>query len=207
VAVVRVQFPGRESLLREPPFSDLRLLVGAVAEAIGPLTADSYAFFGHSLGAIVAFELARRFRREGVTGPAALVVSSHGAPQCPRDFPPLHEQPDEPFFRDMVVRYPGGIPDVVLREPDLVRLFAPALKADYRALFEYRYRDEPPLECPITACGGEEDREVPIAGLARWAEQTTGPFRLLTYPGSHFYIRPQGGRLLSDLSRILQTAR
>jgi surfactin synthase thioesterase subunit len=206
VAVQAVQFPGRENLLRESPISDLMLLVEAAAAAIKPVTTFPYAFFGHSLGALVAFELVRKFRREGVTAPSALVVSAHGAPQCPRDYPPLYQQPDERFLRAMALRYPGGIPDAFLRDPELVRLFSRTLRADYRALAEYRYRDDSPLPCPITACGGEEDNHVPLAALARWNEQTTGAFRLHTYPGDHFYIRPQRHRLLADLSRTLGPA-
>ena len=125
VAVQAVQFPGRENLLRESPISDLMLLVEAAAAAIKPVTTFPYAFFGHSLGALVAFELVRKFRREGVTAPSALVVSAHGAPQCPRDYPPLYQQPDERFLRAVAVRYPGGIPDAFLRNAELVRLFSP----------------------------------------------------------------------------------
>lgn len=187
VDVCPVQLPGRGSRFREAPFRQATDLVSAAADGLRPMMDVPFALFGHSMGAIVAFELARELRRRCWPAPVLLAVSGRQAPPRPSPEPPFGHLPDPEFLREVRGRY-DNIPDEVLAEDELLQLVLPALRADILVLESYPYTRELPLDCPISCFGGEEDRHVSREDLDAWAEHTRGGCKVRTFPGRHFFI-------------------
>jgi medium-chain acyl-[acyl-carrier-protein] hydrolase len=197
-----VRLPGRETRLRESPYRRVGALVADLATALRPLLERPFALFGHSLGAVVAFELAHRLREEGGPQPAQLFVSGRRAPQLPDPDPPLSRLPDDALVAELCRRY-DGIPQAVLETPELLELFVPILRADCEILDSYVYTDRPPLALPISAFAGVSDRRVDSEELAAWGRHTTDAFRLGTLPGAHFYFQGAEQALAAELERDL----
>jgi len=195
--VVPVRLPGRESRASEPPFERMEPLVGALLEQIRPFLGAPFAFFGHSMGAGIAFELARALRRAGLPLPQSLHVSGARAPQ----FRLNHVPPPEPTLRDFIeeLRRLEGFPPSVLNQPELLKLALPALLADARLYRTYVYTPEPPLDVPVYAYGGDADPNVTAAHLEAWREQTTSHFERAEFPGGHFYLESALPALLATL--------
>ena len=203
VTVCPVQPPGRENRLREPAFTAMGPLVEAAATALRPHLRPPFALFGHSLGALVAFELARWLRREGMTAPACLFASGCRAPQLQRPPErPAHRLPRADFIAEL--RRFKGTPEAVLDNAELLEVLLPVLLADFAAAETYRYTEEGPLETPITVFGGAEDERVDDDGLAAWAARTAGAFRLHRLRGGHFFLRTDRAFFLQSLSASLQ---
>lgn len=202
VEVCPIQFPGRGTRLMEAPFTRLSPLVQALAQALGPLLDKPFAFFGHSLGALVGFELARQLRRQSGVQPIRLFVSAHRAPQIPLRDQPIHALPDEKFLHEL--RRLNGIPDQVLAEAELMQIMLPVLKADLAVFETYLYATEPPLDCAISTFGGLQDGKVSRDDLDSWRAQTTGPFSLRMFAGDHFFLNTARPRLLQTLSEELR---
>lgn len=196
-----VQLPGRGSRFGEPPLTSMGTLVAALTEQVA--FGAPYTFFGHSLGALVAYELAGALREAGRRLPERLVVSGFPAPHLPRTSLGLHLLPDDELLAE-VSRLHGGIPREVLDEPELRALVAVPLRADYTIVETYRWRDRPALEVPVTVFGGRDDR-VDEAELAAWQELTTLPVEVRTFPGGHFYLREHSAVVLRALAARLRT--
>ena len=184
--VVRVRLPGRESRLAEAPFEKMPALVTALADAIDRYLDVPFAFFGHSMGAAVAFELTRELRRRGKRAPCMLIASGARAPRFRLGHVPPPAPSTEAFLEEL--RRLQGIPQEVLDDPALMRAILPALEADAALYRAYVYREEAPLSCAIRAYGGEQDPNVRPEHLSRWAEETTGSFAMRMMPGGHFYV-------------------
>ncbi|AUX39241.1 thioesterase [Sorangium cellulosum] len=200
VELCTIKLPGREARLREPPFQRLTPLVGALSAALGPWLTKPFALYGHSLGALVAFELARALRRRGAPLPRHLLVSGRRAPHLPMG-EAFHALPDPEFVA--WIRRMGGTPDEVLREPELMELFLPVLRADVAVNEAEPFVAEAPLDCPITAFGGVVDERASPAELEAWRELTRGSFRVEMFPGGHFFLRSAQGPLLRSISAVL----
>jgi medium-chain acyl-[acyl-carrier-protein] hydrolase len=198
IGVCPVRLPGRESRLAEVPFRHMEPLVRALAEAILPFIDPPFAFYGHSMGAAIAFELTRLLRRANRSLPAALFVSGARAPRFRLGHVPLPEPTEAEFLRDLDRL--EGIPPEVRQNPDLLRLVLPALQADTALYRRYVYREEPPLDCPIFAYGGAEDPNVRREHLDAWRNETTGAFSLRIFPGGHFFIDSARTEFLVALS-------
>lgn len=203
IEVCPVQLPGHGTRLREPLATRLAPQVEALAAGLAPAFDRPFAFFGHSMGALLSFELARTLRRQGRPGPMHLFVSGHGAPHLPDRNPPLHALPDDQFVAKL--RELNGTPEEVLRHQELLQLLTPILRADFAVCETYVYQPEPPLDCPISAYGGLGDGYVNRDELAAWQAQTTGRFSLRMFPGDHFYLNNPSNRthLLMALAREL----
>ena len=158
-------------------------------------------FFGHSLGAMLAFELSRELRDRGASLPVHLVVSSRSGPTVPDPRPPLHGLSDDAFIEAMSSRY-GGIPDVILRAPELLQIFLPALRADMTLHETHRHTASSPLPVPISAWCGRADPAVSADALASWGAQTSVSFSQRWFDGGHFYIQPQSGEVLDALAAL-----
>jgi len=197
VEVLAVQLPGRAARLRESPCGNLASLAGALASAIEPLLDLPYAFFGYSLGALVAFEAVRELRRRGRPSPEHLFVVSRRGPRVRDPGPPVHRLPDAAFIREVQTRYPGGIPDAVLHEADLLELLLPSLRADLEMLETYEYHDDDPLDCPVMAVRGRDDAHAPLDSVKAWSHETRGSFTAREYPGGHFFFRGKEAELLN----------
>jgi medium-chain acyl-[acyl-carrier-protein] hydrolase len=184
-AAVPIRLPGRETRLGEPAFDRVEPLVQLLCEALRPGLDAPYALCGHSMGALVAFELARAIRRAGLPGPAGLVVSGRPAPQLPAAGPSIHNLSDDEFTTALTEL--GGLPDAVVENRELLMLFLPLLRADLALNEAYDYRLEAPLDVPITALAGADDPRVRPHDVAAWSEQTGAAFRFEVVPGRHFF--------------------
>lgn len=180
-----MQLPGREGRLREPPFTALEPLVEALATHV-PWGGFPFAFFGHSMGSLVAFELARELVRRGGPVPRLVFVSGRRAPQVPNREEPLHSLPDPEFL--VRLRELNGTPEEVLRNRELMELLLPLLRADFTLNETYVYRPGPPLPIGLSALGGVADPEVGRADLEAWRAETGAGFRLRMLPGDHFFL-------------------
>ena len=200
--VVPVRLPGRESRASEPAFERMEPLVEALVEQIRPFLDAPFSFFGHSMGAGIAFELARALRRCGLPLPRSLHVSGARAPQ----FRLNHTPPPEPSLRDFIeeLRRLEGFPPSVLNQPELLKLALPALLSDARLYRNYIYAPEPPLACPVFAYGGDADPNVTSAHLDAWREQTTARFERTEFPGGHFYFESALPALLAAVRTHLE---
>ena len=176
VEVIAAQLPGRDSRSGEAPCTNIDVIVDGFADLIARLAPVPFALFGHSLGALIAFELARRLRERGIAGLMHLFVSGAFAPQLAREGPPLRfVEGDAAFLEALASRY-GGVPRIVLEQTDLRTAIVPALRADITLSETYEYRAAAPLECPITAYAGTADPIVSAERLVRWHEQTIADF-------------------------------
>jgi len=202
IELCAVRLPGRESRLRERPHTRLAPLMEELVVALGPYFDRPFVFFGHSMGSILAFELARTLVAKGLPQPLHLIVSGHRAPQLPDPRPPLYQLSDDRFVQEMQVRY-NGIPSVILENEELLRLFLPAMRADITILDTYQYRDASPFTFPISTYSGQEDPSVTLSELQAWQKQTNAEFSLTRLPGDHFYFQNAKMPLLEKIDQEL----
>jgi medium-chain acyl-[acyl-carrier-protein] hydrolase len=185
VEVCPVQLPGRENRILEPAVDRMAPLVDALAEQVAAADDLPFALFGHSNGALIGFELARRLREQGRPGPLHLFASGRRAPDLPNPLPDMHALPDDAFMRDLVSL--GGTPREVAESPELLRLLLPLLRADVALNETYAFAEQAPLECGITAYGGVDDPKAACQELHAWRRHTRGPFAVRLFPGDHFF--------------------
>jgi medium-chain acyl-[acyl-carrier-protein] hydrolase len=188
IEVLPVQLPGREARCLDRPFDRMDALLDELEVALRPFLDKPFAFFGHSLGALVSFELARRLERDGFM-PHQLFVSGYGAPQLPVKLPPMHHLSDEQFV--MALQDLGTVPTAVLQNKELLELLLPMLRADFAVYERYQYQDAPPITCPITMLGGQDDLLVPPEMLTPWAQHTMQSGGAHFFKGGHFYLQEQ----------------
>jgi medium-chain acyl-[acyl-carrier-protein] hydrolase len=191
-----VQLPGRESRQNEPPFRRMDVLVDATLKGLAPYLDVPFAFFGHSMGALVAFELARRLLHEPML--RRVFVSARQAPHLSASFSPIAHLPSPKFVAAVQQRY-GGIPEPVLACPDLLELLLPRLRADFEVLETYLFRPGIPLRCGISVFGGTTDT-VSESELNAWREHTSGSMRLRMLKAGHFYLDSSCDALMSAIA-------
>lgn len=197
--VYGIGLPGRAGRAAEPALTRLDDLVNALLDATS--FAAPYVLFGHSLGALVAYEVTRELAARGRPLPERLVVSAFAAPHLPRDAPRLHERPDAELAAALIDRY-GGIPRQVARDPELMALFLPAFRADLTLLENYVHRPGAPVPVPIEVFGGDTD-VVTADQLRLWSRHSSVSTRLRLFRGGHFYFRDDSEPLLSALDALL----
>lgn len=185
IEVWSAQPPGRETRLGEAPHRAMGPLVASLLEAVTPAMDRPVAIFGHSLGARVAFELARALRRAQLPAPVLLAVSGCEEPAVPSRVPGLHAEPEETLLRHLQALQ--GTPAEVLENRQLLELLLPSLRADFELLNAYAFAPEPPLDCPLVALGGTTDPVVPLAALQGWAPHSTRFLGQRAFEGGHFF--------------------
>lgn len=200
VQICAVQLPGRENRITDPPFTKLAPLVDAIAKALDPYFDLPFAFFGHSIGAKIAFELARELRRKNGVQPVHLFVSGSRPPHIPEPRP-LHLLSEHEFIKEL--RRYSGTPEAVMQSRDLMEMYLPILRADFSIDETYIYYEDDPFDCPITAFGGSEDKEANREELDAWRQHTLGPFTLQMFQGDHFFLKSSQSLLLDSISRAL----
>lgn len=198
-----LQLPGRERRIAEPPVIDLAAAVAAIATAVAPAFDLPVVFFGHSMGAILAFEVVRLMRRHGRPIPAHLFVSGFRAPDSPDPRPQVAQLDDPAFFAEL--RRLGGTPPAVLDNEELMGLVLPALRADFRLVESYRFIPEEPLSCPVTAFAGTQDREAAPEAMAGWTRQTSRRFLLHSILGSHFFVLEQSDAVVATVRAQIES--
>ncbi|MEU5418578.1 thioesterase II family protein [Streptomyces sp. NPDC001407] len=188
VEVLAVQYPGRQDRRDEPLLDSIEALRDGVAEALTPWLDRPVALFGHSMGAVVAYELARLLCQDAGVPLTHLFVSGRGDPAGELGLP-LDELDD----RAMITALDdlGGTDTRFLGDEEMLRLVAPAIRSDYRAVRTYRHTPGPRLTCPVTALVGDADGMVPVGEAAKWRAYTSADFRLEVFRGGHFYLAEQ----------------
>jgi surfactin synthase thioesterase subunit len=200
--VAALQLPGREARIGEPCCSDLDAAVDDLRRAVAEAQPGPFALFGHSLGGLLAFELALRLQREGAPGPQALIVSACRPPGIVRVEDPFSHLPDEAFVRELMARY-GGIPAPILADAGFMAAIMPSMRADFSILERYRLRDETPLACPIAVVVGRDDHIARAEELSAWSSRTTGGFSLEVIEGDHFYLQSRRREIAAVVRRVL----
>lgn len=186
IEVCIVELPGHGRRWAEPPITQLAPLIESLQIAMQPWLDKPFLFFGHSLGALIAFELARSLQNHYNLLPDLFWVSAARAPHLPASNPPLHLLPKADFMAEL--RRYSGTPEAVLANAELMALLLPMLRADFRLLETYRYQEQGPLSCPITACWGESDTIVSPEEVKAWGIHTNHAFSLEKISGDHFFI-------------------
>lgn len=201
VDVCPVQLPGRETRFRERAHTRIGPMVDAAGRALLPYLDKPFCLFGHSMGALVSFELARYLRREHGLSPAMLIVSGAGAPQVPYRSTLRHDLSDDEMMRELAQL--KATPPEVLASAELMQLILPVLRADLEVCERYEYAKDAPLPCPIRVHGGEADPWTPRADLQGWGEHTRAGCVVQTWPGGHFFFQKDRRAFLQALGRTL----
>jgi medium-chain acyl-[acyl-carrier-protein] hydrolase len=205
IEVCPVQLPGRENRLKERPFNQFSPLIAELAQALRPYLDIPFAFFGHSMGALVSFGLARQLRAQNDPMPRHLFISAYRAPQIPITESPLHQLSDAEFVKKVLSF--NGTKREVLENDELRQFLLPILRADFAVCETYVHAPEAPLSSPITVFGGLQDHRVKREALAAWQEQTSDRFIVRMLPGDHFFLQNPHGLLLQLLyQQLMQLA-
>jgi surfactin synthase thioesterase subunit len=202
IEVIPLELPGRGTRISETPVPRADALTADALRQVLPWCEEPFALFGHSLGAALAFEMARVLDHQHGRPPAHLLVSGFQAPDAPVPADQAYLLPD-PQFRARL-RELDGTPREVLDNDDLMDVLLPVLRADFAAIGQWRYRDAPPLSMPITVFGGAADPEVPVPTLDGWRRQTTSSCQVHVLPGNHFFLTEAPGLLLPLVTDRLQ---
>ena len=203
VELIAIQLPGRESRIREPLITDIGALTDEICRALEPFHGDACVFFGHSLGGLVSFEVARKLRssnrpRQDLRG---LIVSGSPAPQMRTQGNSIHDLPHDQFIEK--IRNLNGTPQEILDHQEIMELVLPILRADFQVADQYRYVPAAPLDIPIHAFYGEED-DVQQDRLYGWKEQTTSRFSTTAFPDGHFFINSRRSAVLEAVNKELE---
>jgi|ABV56586.1 medium-chain acyl-[acyl-carrier-protein] hydrolase len=185
VELVAVQLPGRQNRIAEEPFTEVPRMVNVLAHALRPVLDGPFAFFGHSAGAMLSYELARALHAAGRRGPDRLFLSAQPAPGR-TEVRPLHGLPEDEFLAEMVAL--GGIDAEIAADPDVIGSLLDVLRADFELWERHVPTPGPPLDCPITVLAGDADPRAPRAELAAWRACTTAEFTTRFFTGGHFYL-------------------
>ncbi|MEV0300847.1 thioesterase II family protein [Streptomyces prasinus] len=198
VDVVAIQYPGRQDRRHEPCVDNLPELALRVHEVLGELDDRPTALLGHSMGATVAFEVARLM--EARRPAAHLFVSGRRAPSAKRN-ETVHQRDDDGLLAE--VRALAGTDSRLLQDEEIMRMALPAVRNDYRAAETYEWTPGEPLSCPVTALIGDDDPKAHVPEVEAWARHTTGPFALEVLPGGHFFLVDQSARVLDVIRTAL----
>jgi surfactin synthase thioesterase subunit len=201
VEIVPVNLPGREARFREAAYTRIEPLLAELVTTLD-FTRGPFAFFGHSLGALVAFALTRELRRRGKPLPSLLAVSGYPAPHLHRDRPHIAHLPQEEFVA--MLREHFDITDELLGDPVVAEMALPVLRADLAVVETYTYGGEPPLDLPLVAFGGIGDPEASEEQIRGWQAQSSRPARVRMFPGGHFFVNAERQAVLDELALALR---
>jgi medium-chain acyl-[acyl-carrier-protein] hydrolase len=197
VQLCAVQLPGRENRLAEPPLDDATAIVPELLAGIRPYLDRPFVIFGHSMGALLAFELARELRRRGLPQPRHLFLSAHRAPHLPSLHRPVFSLSRPEFLAEL--RHLEGTPAEVLENEELMQIAEPILRADFKLCETYRHVPAEPLDIPLSIFGGADDAKVGESVLQPWREHTRATMRLRIFPGGHLFLQQTRMDLVSAI--------
>ncbi|MFJ4989688.1 thioesterase II family protein [Streptomyces sp. NPDC088732] len=201
VDVLAVQYPGRQDRRNEPVVDDIPRLAELICDALAPMADRPYAFFGHSMGALVAFEVVRCLALRGRREPAVLFVSGRRAPSVVRD-DRVHLKSDADLVTEL--RSLGGTDAAILADDELVQMILPAVRGDYRAVETYRAPvPQAVLDVPIAALIGDQDPRVSVEEVSGWRDHTSAGFSLKIFPGGHFYLGEAAADVAAEITATL----
>lgn len=203
VDIMAVRLPGRDNRIKEPAYREWPALLAAIEDSLRELLTGHFVLFGHSMGAAVAYELARQLSAKGGPLPAHLLLAGCRAPHVPRYIPAIHHLPDEKFYAGL--RDISGTPPEILADKRFMMLLEPTLRADIKLAETWSGTADQPLGIPITAFAGVDDAIAPPDRMPEWAHYTEKQFAAHTLPGEHFFIRTSEGALLSQIRAVLES--
>ncbi|MBV1940511.1 alpha/beta fold hydrolase [Streptomyces sp. BV286] len=201
IELAAVQLPGRQNRIAEAPVTAVGPLVKLLTQALRPVMDGPFSFFGHSGGAVLAFELARALQAKGGPQPSGLFLSAQSAPGTAGRIKQLRDLTDDDLAAE-VVRL-GGIEPEIAEDQDVMDALLPTLRADFDLWEQHRIESGPRLKSPITVLSGATDPRAPLDTLDGWREQTEGAFTTRLYPGGHFYFLHDPAELIHDISQAL----
>lgn len=196
-----IQLPGRETRLREPLHHQVSVLVGTLAEVLQPYLDLPFVFWGHSMGALLAFELTRQLQQHSLPTPQRMLVSGYNAPHIPYADRHIHHLPEADFM--VALQELNGTPEAVLKDAELRALVLPIVRADFQLVETYCYQENDPLHCPITVLDGVTDDKTNEADLKAWQQQSTHALEMFTFPGDHFFLYDLQPKLISTVLYLL----
>jgi surfactin synthase thioesterase subunit len=200
---IGMRLPARENRMGEEPVSNLSLLINSLSSEIIPFLNKPFVFFGHSLGALIAFELCRALRKKGASLPAHLFVSAFHPPSQPNPNKALHQLAENEFIDG--IRAYGNTSEKVLSNALLMELLLPMLRADFALHETYHYKKEPPLSCPITVFKGDQDNFAKARDMSAWQQETNSYYEEIEYRGGHFFLNDYresiGQKLITPLNQ------
>ncbi len=199
------QPPGREQRFRERSLTTMSDVMAAVVPALAATIDRPYVFYGHSMGALVAYEGACKLRALGYPEPEYLFVGASRAPQLPWPHRPIRHLPDLEFLDEVNLRY-GSVPAQVRDEAELRAIFVPALRGDFSIVETYQCAEARQLTCPISAFAGEQDQMVTKESVEVWGQRTTGRFQARDVRGSHLFLRTAPKQIHEAILQDLETA-
>jgi medium-chain acyl-[acyl-carrier-protein] hydrolase len=208
IEVCPVQLPGRENRIFEPPIDRIEELIDRLIPGLDAYMDRPFAAFGHSMGALIAYEFTRALETRRGPRPVHLLVSGFRAPHLPARTPPMSAAAKEDLLLRLIEL--GGIDPDLIENQEYLDLVLPVVRADLTLVENYAPTRRPPIECPISTFGGDRDRYVNSAELAAWEQHTRGSFTMRLLPGDHFYLHSGFKELISaihdDLARLLQAS-
>lgn len=204
VELCGIQMPGRLARIHEPCYTRMAPLVDALAGVVARCADAPFVFYGHSMGAAIAFALTRELQARARPLPRHLVVSGRCAPHLMSPRSGLHLLPDAGFIEQ--VRRFDGMPRRLLDDPELMRFVLPAMRADFALLADIAPAAPEPLPVPVTAWGGRADADAPAAAVHAWERHTSGTFEARLFDGGHFFINESRGEVLAALGGICTRA-
>jgi surfactin synthase thioesterase subunit len=199
-----LQLPGREARRNEALLSDIHDIADRLAPLVEPLLDVPFAFFGHSMGALIAYELTRRLATRG-RAPMAVFISGRMAPHIVRVTKPVESFTDDEFIAEMDRQY-GGVPELLRTDMEFRELYLPPLRADVGAVTRYRVVSRERLTMPLHVIGGEQDRSASRAQLDEWQPYAAGDFKVHMFPGDHFHLYARREPVIAMVARALENA-
>jgi medium-chain acyl-[acyl-carrier-protein] hydrolase len=200
IELIAVQLPGRQNRIAEEPFRETRPLVNVLRHALRPVLDRPFAFFGHSCGGALAYEVAAALRSRRLRGPERLFLSAQPAPDV-TGLRRLHDLPDDEFRAEVLAL--GGVDAEIAADDDVMDALLPLLRADFGLWERHVPAPADPLDCPITVLCGESDPRAPLAGVDRWRAYTAAGFDTRIYPGGHFYFHERAAEVVAFIGRTI----
>ncbi len=201
IEVCPVQLPGRENRFGEPPYTDILHLAEILAGQMQLYLQKPFALYGHSMGALLAFELARILQRNDAPLPLTLFLAAHRAPHLTPRRAPIYALSDEELVQ--ALRRLGGLQELVVEDRELLDVLLPTLRADLTLCGLYRYSSDAPLNCPFQLYAGRKDTDVPPEDMESWSEHSTQSTSLRIFPGGHFFLRSDADALMQAIAGTL----
>ncbi|OEH94428.1 thioesterase II family protein [Bacillus solimangrovi] len=201
IEVCPIQLPGRENRIGEASYDNILFLVKEIAKEIEPYIDRPYALFGHSMGALICFELARELRRRKINNAERLFLSGRNAVHIPRLKPPIHKLDQETFINRL--RELNGTPELLLQNKELMEFVIPIIRNDFKMVETYSYEQEKILNIPITVIGGTNDPYTSIEYLEEWREHTSNNCEVHQVEGEHFFLNNRTAEVLEIISNDL----